>query len=61
MGDTYFLSSKSTYISIVNNEQTEEVSLPKINTSIGKQVISIGTDIKPSKVEFTVIKKIKQL
>ena len=30
-------------------------------TSCNKQQISVDTDIEPSSVEFTVIKKIKQL
>ena len=64
--DAYnYLSSNGTvepyFIYQLNAEQTEEVSLPKINTSIGTQTISVDTDIEPSNVEFTVINKIKQL
>lgn len=66
LGDVYdYLSSDGTvepyFIYQLNSEKTEEVSLPKINTSIGTQTISVDTDIEPSNVEFTVIKKIKQL
>lgn len=43
------------------DRNTSSLDLPKINTDIGTQTISIDTDIAPSNVEFTVIKKIKQL
>ena len=49
------------FIYQLNEEQIEDVTLPNIDTSIGTQTISVDTDIEPSSVEFTVIKKIKQL
>lgn len=37
------------------------IDLPKLDTGIGNYKIEIGTNIKPSSVEFTVIQKIKQI
>ena len=44
-----------------SREIEETIELPKINTGIGTSIISIDTEIEPSSVEFTVIKKIKQI
>lgn len=48
------------YYQLASPKETS-IDLPKLDIGIGNYKIEIGTNIKPSSVEFTVIQKIKQI
>lgn len=59
-----YLGTLNTPLSVMyamSSQSNETVDLPEISTGIGTGTISVDTSILPSSVEFTVIKKIKQI
>ena len=58
---TWLTSNNTKFYYALQDPETQEKQLPKINAPIGASVIEVDTSILPSNVEFTVIEKIKQI